>query len=383
MEALVEKEMLQWAVDRAHINIETLSKKLTVKREKIEKWLSGEAKPTFRQAQQLAQKLHIPFGYLFLSHPPKEEMPFPDFRTIKNRPSYHQSTYLMELLYDLQRKQTWYKEYLIENRYEQLPFVGSASLDTPVKMLATKINTKLQLQEIRKQANSRGTFIYDLTKKVEDMGILVMRSSYAGTGTQNSIKVEELRGLAIADSYAPLIFINSADSNSAQVFTLLHEIAHIWIGQSGISDIDLTTDEEDVEKYCNSVAAELILPKNEFAGNWNDKKNLGDNLKYISNSYYVSEFVVLKRAYDLRYISFETYREMYQQLLEEWEKIKNLKTDSGGNYYNTKPAKESRKLSMAVVESVLEGKMLYRDALDMLNIKSMKTFNEYAKSLGA
>ena len=109
MEAMIENTMLRWAIERAQISIDTLSSKLSVKREKVEKWLNGEARPTFKQAQALAKKLHIPFGYLFLSEPPKEEIPFPDFRTIKNKPTYHQSAYLMELLYDLERKQQWYR----------------------------------------------------------------------------------------------------------------------------------------------------------------------------------------------------------------------------------------------------------------------------------
>jgi len=381
MEAMIENNMLKWAVGRAQISIDTLSSKLSVKREKIEKWLSGEAKPTFRQAQTLAKKLHIPFGYLFLSEPPKEEIPFPDFRTIKNQPTYHQSAYLMELLYDLERKQQWYREYLIENGYERLSFVGSASMDTPTEVLAKEITSHFGMDALKRRVRKREDFIYELTRQVEAIGIVVLRSSYAGTGTQNSIKVEELRGLAIADDYAPFIFINSADSNNAQVFTLMHELAHIWLGQSGISDIDLIADEEKIEKYCNDVAAEVLLPQVWFRQSWKSEQSIEENLEQISKNQFVSQFVVLKRAYDVRFISFENYRQEYERLMREWEETKAQRPD-GGNYYNSKPAKESRRLSLAIVESALEGKMLYRDALDLLNIKSMKTFNEFAKNLG-
>ena len=111
MQAMIQHNVLKWAIDRAHISIETLARKLSVKTEKIEKWIDGQAKPTFKQAQNLAEKLHIPFGYLFLSEPPKEKLPIPDFRTIKNQPTYHISPYLTELIFDLDRKQHWYKEY--------------------------------------------------------------------------------------------------------------------------------------------------------------------------------------------------------------------------------------------------------------------------------
>jgi len=381
MEAMIENTMLRWAIERAQISIDTLSSKLSVKREKVEKWLNGEARPTFKQAQALAKKLHIPFGYLFLSEPPKEEIPFPDFRTIKNKPTYHQSAYLMELLYDLERKQQWYREYLIETGHERLTFVGSASIDTPVAALAEEIAGHIDFESVKRRVRKREDFIYELTKQVEAIGIVVLRSSYAGTGTQNSIQVEELRGLAIADPYAPFVFVNSADSNNAQAFTLMHELVHIWLGESGISDIDLIADEAKIEEYCNSVAAEVLLPLALFRQSWKSEQSIEENLEQISRSQFVSQFVVLKRAYDVRFISFESYRHTYERLMREWEEIRAQRAD-GGNYYNTKPAKESRRLSLAIVESVLEGKMLYRDALDLLNIKSMKTFNEFAKNLG-
>lgn len=383
MQAMIQHDILKWAIERAHISIETLARKLSVKAEKVEKWINGQAKPTFKQAQNLAEKLHIPFGYLFLSEPPKEKLPIPDFRTIKNRPTYHLSPYLTELIFDLDRKQHWYKEYMVDNGYEMLSFVGSASLSTPISTLAQTIKETINFQSAFEASRAKEEFIYKLSQNAEEIGIMVMRSSYAGSATGHKIDVEEIRGLAIADRYAPLIFINSADAKSAQVFTLVHELVHIWIGQSGISDLDfLANNEAEVEKYCNSVAAEILVPKDDMTKLWNPHKEVVENCKSIANSNYVSDFVVLKRAYDVGFIDFEAYKQHYNFLMGEWQKIKEHQANSGGNYYNTKPAKESKKFSVAVVEATLEGKLLYRDAMALLNIKSMKTFQNFSKELG-
>jgi Zn-dependent peptidase ImmA (M78 family) len=383
MQAMIQHDILRWAVERAQISIEILSKKLSVKADKIEKWLNGEAKPTFKQAQNLAEKLHIPFGYLFLSELPREELPIPDFRTIRNEPTYHISPYLTELIFDLDRKQHWYREYVIDNGYEELGFVGSASVSVPITVLAKEIKEVIQWQHAFEKSKTKEDFIYELSRHVEGIGIMVMRSSYAGSATTHTIGVEELRGLAIADRHAPLIFLNSTDAKSAQVFTLAHELVHIWIGESGISDLDfLSNHEEHIEKYCNNVAAEMLVPEEELKVLWDQHKQVIENCKTIALRYYVSDFVVLKRIYDLGYIGYDTYKRHYDYLLEEWQKIKSQQKSSGGNYYNTKPAKESRRFSTAVVEATLEGKLFYRDAMALLNIKSTKTFESYAKELG-
>lgn len=383
MQAMIQHDILKWAIERAQISIEVLSKKLSVKADKIEKWLSGETKPTFKQAQNLAEKLHIPFGYLFLSEPPGEELPIPDFRTIRNEPTYHISPYLTELIFDLDRKQQWYREYMLENGYKPLAFVGSASTSMPVIDVANRIKETIGWQDAFDKSKTKEDFIYEISRYVEEIGIMVMRSSYAGSATQHTIKVEELRGLAIADKYAPLIFLNSADTKSAQVFTLAHELVHIWIGESGISDLDfLSNHEEEIEKYCNSVAAEMLVVEEEFKKLWDLDKQVIENCKKIAARYYVSDFVVLKRAYDLHYIDYNKYQAYYEYLVEEWQKVKEKQKSRGGNYYNTKPAKESKRFSTAVVEAALEGRLFYRDAMELLNIKSTKTFKSYAKELG-
>jgi len=385
MRAMIQNNILLWAIEQAQVATDTLPKKVGVKADKFSSWLNGEELPTFKQAQKLAKALHIPFGYLFLSEPPVEQLPVPDLRTIRNNPTYHPSIYFKELLYDLDRKQRWFREYIIENGAEELDFIGSKVMNDGIENIVNNIRVKLDWEVGQyTQHRTKDSYMTEIVRKAETQGILVMRSSYAGTGTQHTVSVTELRGLAIADHYAPLIFVNSSDAHSAQIFTLAHELAHLWIGQSAISDINfLTNHDEEIERFCNKVAAELLLPAHMFIQEWSQTESVDINCTIIARQYHVSYFVALKRAYDLNYINYNTYNAYYQNAMSEWEEHKARQDNNqGGDYYRTKGAKESRLFSQAVVSATLEGKLLYRDAFKLLNIKKTKVFEQYAKEIG-
>lgn len=382
---MIQNNILLWAIEQAQVATDTLPKKVGVKADKFSSWLNGEELPTFKQAQKLAKVLHIPFGYLFLSEPPVEQLPVPDLRTIRNNPTYHPSIYFKELLYDLDRKQRWFREYIIDNGAEEIDFIGSKYVSDGIENIVNDIRQKLDWEVGQyTQHRTKDSYMTEIVRKAELRGILIMRSSYAGTGTQHTVSVTELRGLAIADNYAPLIFVNSSDAHSAQIFTLAHELAHLWIGQSAISDINfLTNHDEEIELFCNKVAAELLLPQHIFVREWMRSENVDTNCNIIAKKYHVSYFVALKRAYDLNFIDYMTYKTYYENAMSEWEENKARKNDNkGGDYYRTKGAKESKLFSQAVVSATLEGKLLYRDAFKLLNIKKTKVFEQYAKEIG-
>jgi len=385
MQAMIQTNLLVWAVERANATIDVLSKKLHVKEEKIKKWLEGEDKPTFKQAQTLAKTLQIPFGYLFLSEIPEEELPLPDLRTIKDEPTYKISPIFKQLLYDLDRKQRWYKEYIMENGAEPLSFIGKFSLQSHKKDIISDIKKQLQWNKSFHNS-SKENYIANISKSAERIGILVMRSSYVGGSTQKSLNVDEFRGLAISDNYAPLIFINTGDSKSAQIFTLAHELAHLWIGESAISDLQMFVNfNNQIEKFCNEIAGELLVPKENFIALWNTNNFINDNCQNISDNFLVSPLMVAKRAYDLEFITYDEYSIFYTEQVSLWIELKKQQKqnkNSMGNYYKTLPVRESKLLSESVVSSTLEGKLLYRDALKLLNISTMSTFDKYIKDIG-
>ncbi|NOX14993.1 MAG: ImmA/IrrE family metallo-endopeptidase [Epsilonproteobacteria bacterium] len=382
--ALIEPSVLVWARTRAQMTIDALSAKLSIATNKIELWEEGKAKPTFKQAQKVAKTLQIPFGYLYLSKPPEETLSIPDLRTLGDETPEELSPTFKELLRDMERKQQWYKEYAIENKEEKLPFIGSFNINSSIEDVVLDIRRTLKWESgFASTANVKDAYIKEISTKAEAVGILIMRNSVLANNTHKHLTVSEFRGFAISDNYAPLIFVNTADAKSAQIFTLAHELAHLWIGESGISSIDLYNQDADrIEKFCNKVAAELLIPKNEFVEHWNYSQDNDKNIEHIASKYHVSSFVVIRRAYDLRFINFDIFQELFEKATERFEEYKKEnKNGSGGNFYSTLKIRVSERFSHAVVASALEGKLLYKDAGILINMNASK-INDYAKQLG-
>jgi Zn-dependent peptidase ImmA (M78 family) len=212
-----------------------------------------------------------------------------------------------------------------------------------------------------------------------------MRNSIVGSNTHRSLSVKEFRGFAIADEYAPLIFLNSSDANNAKIFTLAHELAHLWINQSGISFVDLEElSNNDIEKFCNAVSAEVLVPENDFKAIWKSTYSLEENSTSTAEIFKVSNFVTARRAFELNLISkiefFQYYREESERFEQSRQHKKNERS-AGGSYYANIHTRNGRRFSQAVVVSALEGKLPYREAATLVNINASK-MSEFAKVVG-
>lgn len=384
-QAFITPDVLSWARNRAQLTIEALSSKVPTTVKRLVEWEEGNEYPTFKQAQQLAKILHIPFAYLFLNEPPRErELPIPDLRTIKNGTPYEFSLDFYDTVQEAIRKQQWYKEYALENDYQTLNYIGKYTESNPVEQVALDIRNTLGWQSgFASEANVKDDYIKEISDKAERAGILVMRSSIVGNNTHRALKVNEFRGFAISDNIAPLIFINTADAKNAQIFTLAHELVHLWIGQSGISSLDLYEgDNNHIEQYCNKVAAELLAPRNEFIKVWKPNGDIYYNCETVAKQFHISIFVVIRRAYDLKLISRELFLDLYAHAEEVFQDLlRTQKKSGGGTYLANVKVWNGNRFSKTVVTSALEGKLLYRDAASLLNIKPAK-IKEYAQNLG-
>lgn len=384
-EALITPDLLVWARERANYTIDMLSDKLHTKVEKLRAWESGELKPTFKQAQELAKKLHIPFGYLFLSQPPKEQLPLPDLRTLGNQEPNRISPNFRDLLNEIKQKQAWYREYAIENEEEAFPYLGVFSIKDRVEVVADSIRRSLKITDSeREKCNKRADYLKLLTMRIEELGVLVMRNSIVGSNTHRQLKVEEFRGFVISDSYAPLIFLNSSDANNAKIFTLIHELAHLWIDKSGISSVELDEiNNHQIEQFCNAVSAEVLVAKRDFLNLWKEFTHFEDNVIVTANYFKVSTFVTARRAFDIGLIDKETFLTYYKQESERFEnnrQYERQESKGGGNYYDTARTRLGNRFSEAVIFSTLEGRTLYRDAGSLLNINPSKLTN-FAKNM--
>ena len=251
---------LNWARTRARLSIDALAEKLGLTADKIEAWEAGRKQPTFRQARQLADKTYIPFGYLFLKTLPKTGLPIPDLRTVDGRHMDEPSAELSKIVEVVLARQHWYQEYMQAQGESANPHIGRFNVQNNVDDIVADIRRVLDVGLYPKRGKW-DDYLRDLIKRIEASGILVMKQGNLGHYSK-PLNVSEFRGFALFDPVAPIIFINTADAPAAQLFTLIHELAHIWIGQSGVSDANPDTHRAE-EVLCNAVAAEFLVPGQE------------------------------------------------------------------------------------------------------------------------
>lgn len=389
MNALIERKSLAWALQRSASPVEAVAKTAHIKPTLLISFVEkGEGEITFHQAQNLANALHIPLGYLFLSSAPSDDLPLPDLRTIGNKQLQKPSADFLDLLDDVLRKQDWYHDHLKQEKRASLNFIKRFSLESPIDKVAADISQTLDIPTLRNDARSWEQFLREFMESAQEEGILVLRSGIVGNNTRRKLNVAEFRGFAISDDLAPLVFLNGRDSKAAQIFTLAHELAHLWIGESGVSNLDISettiSQRKDIELFCNGVAAELLVPKSKFLSEWGKTSSVEDNLYALVRTYRVSSLVILRRAIDLKLISSDTYRRAYDkeiEIIKSHESHAAEEGGSGGNFYSTFFLRNSDILTTALVSSALEGKVLYRDASRLLGVQ-VNTLYKIAATLG-
>lgn len=371
--------VLVWAAGRSHMSDEYLIKRFP----RWNQWLGGEAYPTIRQLETFANMTHTPVGFFFLPAPPDISLPVPDFRTFGDTEISEPSANLLDTIYLCQQRQEWYRDYARIQSLERLDFVGSVSVMQDPLIVAALIRGALGLSsEERQRLSTWSDALRQLIRKIEDAGVMVMISSVVGSNSHRKLNLEEFRGFALADDYAPLIFLNGADSKSAQMFSLIHELAHIWIGESGVSDSttgrvpDLQT-----ERWCNQVAAEVLVPLAKLREYYDASNELNQEILRLARVFKVSTLVVLRRMHEAGYIDSNTLWRAYRA---EVERIQTLdeRSGGGGDFYRSLGARVSSMFARAVLSSTLEGHTSFTEAFRMLGVRQTATFYEAARQLG-
>ena len=374
VEALITPKMLSWARERVKLTPETLAQKMYVSIDKVKAW-EDESKqefPSFNQAISLSNKLHIPLGYLYLAEPPVEKIPLPDLRTVANRSLENPSADFIDVLYDAYRKQDWFRNYLVSEHVSELEFAGKYTVNDEPKSIASNIRETLRINDdLRQLSATWEQFFTALVRRAEDSRILVLRNSIVFNNVYRKLDVNEFRGFAIFDKIAPIIFINTRDYQTAQIFTLIHEISHIWIGESGISNLDFRQKDEQqrvkVDSVCDSIASEVLVPEDQFFARWNYNRPVDDNISRLALNFKVSSFVILRRAYNLGKISDETFTDNYHELIS---KIRPKPKKSSGDFYTLLKARNSYTLTATLVAGLLNGTVIANEASQLLNVRS-------------
>ena len=373
----VKPELLRWAYARAGIDLNTIFNRFP----QLDTWERGEARPTLKQIEDFAKVTRTPIGYLFLQEPPVERVPIPDFRTIGNQRVGGPSPDLLDTIYICQQRQEWYREFARSAGEETLPFVGAVRHTSSVEATAASIRTALRFDvEERSQTPTWTEALRRFIEQADALGILVMCSGVVLNNNYRPLDPDEFRGFAMADDLAPLVFVNGADTKAAQMFTLAHELAHIWLGQSGISDAQASgLPENAVERWCNRVAAELLVPIAVLQDDYQKNAELHVEADRLARRFKVSTLVMLRRIHDANGLTQNQFRQAYQ---EEIERLRAIPKGSGGNFYLTQAARVSKRFARALVLRTMEGQTLHRDAFRMLGFSKLATFHELGRSLG-
>jgi len=271
MKVDVSPQLFRWACERAGYTEESLAQRFP----KLDRWLRMEDQPTLKQLERFAHVTHTPVGFFFLPEPPEERIPIPDFRTAGNVQIDQPTPDLLDTIYLCQQRQEWYREYAFAAGEPPLAFVGSARPTDDVASTAERIREALGLDlEERRDLPTWTDALRRFIEQADAFGVLLMVSSVVGSNNRRKLDPGEFRGFALSDSLAPLVFINGADTKAAQMFTLAHELAHLWLGQSALSDVELRTEpENNVERWCNAVAAELLVPLEAFRASLRRMRN--------------------------------------------------------------------------------------------------------------
>jgi len=368
----INSEIINWAITRAGNDPE----EFYAENPNVLEWINGEKKPTIKQLERFTHKVHVPFGYMFMQEPPNEELPIPFFRTgatLRDKVSlnvYH----TIQIIKD---RQNWLTNYLQESGYTDLDFVGKYNDNSDYKEIASDIrNTlKLQVNWASKHTTWEQSLDY-LTLQIEEIGIIINFNGIVGNNTRRKISVDECRGFVLVNEKAPFLFINSADAKAAQMFTLIHELAHIWLGESaGFDNKQMLPADDPTEILCDKVAAEFLVPEIFFREKWKNSQNI----KYLSRVFKVSPIVIARRALDLGLISKPTFFDFYNNYISAFKNKKGNQS-SGGNFYATARKRISLRFASYVNNAVKENNLLYRDAYKLTSLKGNtyeKFINEY------
>lgn len=378
--AYITPNVLKWARESARMTEETAAAKVSVKVDRLKEWEAGTSQPTIKQAQKLAKAYKRPFALFFLPEIPRDFQLLQDFRKSGSKSLTTSSIFIIR---EIQQKQAWISDVYSENQEEKLDFVGRFSIEDDPQSVAKDILDTLKINPALYKTDNP---IKEWIDAAESNGIFVSRTSFIHSRLK--LDSEELQGFAIADAHAPFVFVNSDDWNAPQLFTLVHELAHIWIAETGISnEIEPDLKQKDkfhpVELFCNEVAANALMPKeiilNFDSASFNNSKDVFKVAKQLG----VSSFALLVRALNLNIISLPIYQKLKKQAdidfaeylkreAEKKAKQKEKDKQGGPNYFLLQLNRNSRLFTQTVLDAFRGGFIEPTLASNLLNVQVNK-----------
>ena len=377
----LEPNVLRWARERARLEPGQLARKVQVKPERVLEW-EESGRISVAQADRLAHHTHTPLGFLYLPNPPEDRLPIPDFRSRSGNELQRPSPDLLETVYLMQRRQAWMRDEVIEEIGDPLGFVGAFDENEDPKLVASAMREALQLQQDWASRQSTWTdALSHMREQADSAGVLVVFSGIVGNNTHRKLDTDEFQGFALVDEFAPLVFVNSADFQAAQMFTLAHELAHLLVGESGVTSFDNhQPPDHETEQSCNQIAAEFFVPEEELRAIWPAAKNVNNPYQVIARRFKVSTLVAARRALDLNLIDLATFLDFYEESKATvW--LRKQPTSTGGDFWNTQRWRIGPRFGAAVARATKEGRLLYQEAYGLTGLNRV-TFEKLPEKFG-
>jgi len=378
--AFITPNVLKWARESARMSEEIAATKVSVAIDKFKEWEDGTSQPTIKQAQTLAKAYKRPFALFFLPEIPRDFQPLQDFRKSGSKSLTTSSIFIIR---EIQQKQTWISDVYSENNEDKLPFVGRFTINDNPQKVAQDILTTLKINPALYKSENP---IREWIDSAETKGIFISRTSFIHSRLKLDSK--ELQGFAIADTHAPFVFVNSDDWNAPQLFTLVHELAHIWIAATGISnEVEPEIKNKDkfnpIELFCNEVAANALMPTEIVLGFDTYSFQSSKDVFRVAKILGVSSFALLVRALNLNIISTATYQKLKREAdidfavylkreAEKKAKQKQKENSGGPNYFLLQLNRNSRLFTQTVLDAFRSGFIEPTLASNLLNVQVNK-----------
>lgn len=319
VKALINPVLLRWARERASLSLDLASEKLKIKPEQLQSWEDGKAQPSFTQLMNISKVYTRPVTVFYLSEPPNDFMTLRDYRrlpgviaplnespqlNIEIRKAYYRRQVALELIE------------LLGEKYPKLEY--RIALSQNPEEIGEELRELLSIS-LEKQISWRDDYQAWNTwrKALENIGVLVFQAS--------KIDVYEMRGFAISERPLPTVVVNKKDSPKGRIFSMMHELAHIFLGDSSVSGVDLNNytlapEEKRAEVFCNHVAAAILLPKSAFetdvelkkydaADDWTDT-----SVQLLAKRFNISREAIWRRLLTLGKIANQVYLDKRSEL---------------------------------------------------------------------
>lgn len=372
----VNPDVLRWFIEDSQVDILELDLRFP----HLDDWLSNKNDPSLSQLEKLSSFLHIPFGQLLLNEPPKTNQFAVEFRTINSKLPHSPSKNLSDVLNTMDRNSQWMSEYRLSQGYKPIGFIGGFKNMNTFEALVTEARSLLNLESIWFQnVRDSAAALSLLRERMESLGVLIMFSGIVGANTKRKLEINEFRAFSLVDHYAPVVFINSNDSPSGRLFSLMHEFFHLFLGEDSI--VTEPYDQAKAETVCNEAAAEFLAPRQYIDTVWTASDDAYLQTQRLSSTFHISPLATVIRLNHLKYVGASLVEKIREETEEALKRLTANRDGGGGNFWNTKLYGISHPFAEAVICEAKSGNIPYVEAYRFLGVSKGSVFDSYAEKV--